>query len=90
MKKERRNRHYRNEEFLSLLGKHCRKLRMRKGYSVNRMAREGDRLSPSVIMRLESGEGAVTVTALLRFAEVLEIHPKKLLDFEFNFDHESE
>ncbi|MCK5074643.1 MAG: hypothetical protein KAQ98_14530 [Bacteriovoracaceae bacterium] len=50
------------------------------------MAREGERLSPSVIMRLESGAGAVTITSLIRYAQVLEIHPKKLLDFSFDLD----
>ena len=78
--------HYRNDEYLKLLGTHCRKLRVQAGYSVNRMAREGVRLSPSVVMRLESGEGAVTVSALLRFAHVLGVHPKKLLDFSFSTD----
>ena len=61
-------------------------MRTRKGLSVNRMAREGDRLSPSVIIRLESGTGAVTVMALLRYAEVLGVPPKKLLDFPFTDD----
>ena len=75
--------HYRNDEYLIALGSHCRKLRIQAGYSVNRMAREGVRLSPSVVMRLESGEGAVTVSALLRYAHVLGVYPKKLLDFPF-------
>lgn len=55
---------------------------MRSGHSVNKMAREGDRLSPSVILRLESGSGAVTVSALFRYAEVLELPLKRLFDFD--------
>jgi len=43
-------------------------------------------LSPSVIMRVETGEGAVNVLSLMRFAQVLNVHPKKLLDFDFEVD----
>lgn len=82
--KKVKNARFKDEEFLRLLGEHCRRLRTKKGVSVNRMAREAEKLSPSVIIRLESGSGAVTVSALLRFAEVLEVHPKKLLDFDFD------
>ena len=77
---------YKNDAYLQKLGEHCRAIRMKKGYSVNRLAREGERLSPSVIMRLESGEGAITVSSLIRYAQVLEVHPKKLLDFNFDLD----
>ena len=85
-KKSKSSQHYQNDRFLLALGEHCRKIRVKQGYSVNRMAAEGDRLSPSVIMRLETGEGAVNVLSLMRFAQVLNIHPKKLLDFEFEVD----
>jgi transcriptional regulator with XRE-family HTH domain len=86
MSKQKKVSQYRNDEYLKILGEHCRKLREKKGYSVNRLAREGERLSPSVVMRLESGEGAITVSSLIRYAQVLEIHPKKLLDFSFDLD----
>jgi len=89
MKKRSKNRHFRNDAFLRALGEHCRKIRVKKGYSVNRMAAEGERLSPSVILRLESGAGAVTVSAILRYSEVLEIHPKKLLDFDLPLESDS-
>lgn len=45
------------------------------------MSKEGDQLSPSVIHRLEQAGGSVTVSALLRYAEVLGLHPKELLEF---------
>lgn len=45
------------------------------------MSKESDQLSPSVIHRLEQGSGAVTVAALFRYAEVLGLSPKTLLDF---------
>jgi len=74
---------YKNFEFLKALGAHCQKLRTSKGFSIDRMAREGELLSPSVIHRLETGAGAVTVSVLLRYAEVLEIPLKRLMDFPY-------
>ncbi|MCB0391800.1 MAG: helix-turn-helix domain-containing protein [Bdellovibrionales bacterium] len=68
------------------LGEHCRKLRTKAGYSVNRMTKEGEQLSPDVINRLESGSGAVTVLSIARYADILGLHPKKLLDFSFDFN----
>jgi SOS-response transcriptional repressor LexA len=50
---------------------------------MDRMARESEQLSTSVVHRLESGSGAVTVTALYRYAEALNLPPKALLDFPF-------
>lgn len=80
-KKTTSGQHFRDEVFLRALGAHCRKLRISKGYSVNRLAYEGERLSPSVVMRLESGKGAVTVITLKRYAEVLDVPLRKLFDF---------
>lgn len=82
----RKNVHFQNEAFLKALGKHCRALRTKKGYSINRLAKEGEQLSPSVVMRLESGSGAVTINSLIRYAQVLELPPKKLLDFPFDLE----
>lgn len=86
MAKRRRSsgEHFRNERYLVSLGKHCRALRKKAGLSVNRMSQQSERLSPSVIIRLEAGKGSVTVSSLIRFAAVLNVHPKRLLDFDFN------
>lgn len=65
------------------LGAHCKKIRIKKGYSIDRLAKESDQLSPSVIHRLENATGAVTIVALLRYAEVLELSLRELLDFPF-------
>lgn len=69
------------EAFLEALGRHCEKLRKDRGYSIDRMAKESETLSSSVIHRLETGSGAVTVTALYRYAQLLKVEPKELLDF---------
>lgn len=75
--------HYQNEEFLKKLGIHCRKLRLQRGYSIDRISKESEQLSTSVIHRLETGQGSVTVNSLLRYAEVLEVTPKALFDFPY-------
>ncbi len=78
--------HYSNRDYLVALGQHCRNIRIKKGYSVNRLAKEAEKLSPSVVMRLESGSGAVTINSLIRYAQVLEIPLKRLFDFSFDLD----
>lgn len=85
-KRSRKNIQYTNHDFLVALGAHCRAIRIKKGYSVNRLAKEAEKLSPSVVMRLESGSGAVTINSLIRYAQVLEIPLKRLFDFSFDLD----
>lgn len=46
------------------------------------MYREGDQLSPAAIQRLENGTHDVHISVLYRYAEVLQIPMKSLLDFE--------
>lgn len=73
---------FRNQRFLDALGEHCEKLRKQRGLSIDRLSKESDQLSPSVIHRLEKGSGAVTVLALYRYASALNLTPKDLLEFE--------
>ena len=73
---------YSNKVFASRLGAHFKKLRTRKGFSLDRLAREGDRLSRGSLHRLEVASGDVQVSLLYRVAQVLEIHPRDLLNFE--------
>lgn len=80
-KKKTTSNRYKNLGFRKALGEHCRKLRTKKGYSIDRMWREGDQLSPAAIQRLENGTHDVHVSVLYRYAEVLEIEVKELLNF---------
>jgi transcriptional regulator with XRE-family HTH domain len=82
-KKKAVKKQYRNIAFQRALGEHCRELRIKKGYSVNRLAAESEGLSPSAIIRLEHGSGAVTVANLYRFADVLELRVEDLFKFPF-------
>lgn len=67
--------------YLKALGAHCKKLRMQRGLSIDRLAKESDQLSSSVIHRLETGSGAVTITAIYRYAHALQVEVKSLFDF---------
>ncbi|OYZ15225.1 MAG: hypothetical protein B7Y39_16525 [Bdellovibrio sp. 28-41-41] len=62
---------YKNDLFLKSLGQHCRQLRKQKGLSIDRLAKESDKLSPGTIDRLERGLSDSQVLVLLRYAEVL-------------------
>ena len=77
---------YKNPAFAVALGKHCKELRQKKGYSIDRMYREGDQLSPGAIQRLETGDGDVHVSLLLRYAMVLNVPLLDLFKFKFKPD----
>ena len=73
---------YLNPAFLKKLGEHCREIRRKKGYSIDRMWREGEKLSPAAVQRLESGKSDVHVSLLYRYASVLGVEPFELLKFK--------
>jgi SOS-response transcriptional repressor LexA len=81
-KKGHGTKHFRNARFLKALGQHCQRLRSQKGLSIDRLAKESDQLSSSVIHRLETGLGAVTVSALYRYALALNVSMRDLFDFD--------
>lgn len=85
MKKTRKHSgspHYRDEAFLRKLGEHCKRLRVQRGYSIDRMSREGEQLSPSVIHRLETGAGNSSIATLCRYAEILRVPLTQLINIE--------
>ncbi len=75
---------YRDTPFLKQIGQHCQALRKKKGYSIDRLAKESDRLSTSVIHRLETGESPVNLLGIFRYAQALGVHPKTLLDVDLS------
>jgi phage repressor protein C with HTH and peptisase S24 domain len=79
---------YKNQLFLKTLGAHCRKLRVQKGYSIDRLSKEGDQLSPGAIHRLERGQADVHISLLYRYADVLEIPVSQLLKFEIPVEND--
>jgi transcriptional regulator with XRE-family HTH domain len=62
---------YRNEPFLKNLGARCRQLRLQKGYSIDRLSKESNQLSPASIDRLEKGNTDTHILVLLRYVETL-------------------
>ncbi len=78
---EPRSPRFRDEPFLKALGDYCRKLRNKKGLSIDRLSKEAEQLSTSAIQRLETGDSPVTVLTLVRVAQGLGIHPRDLFDF---------
>lgn len=68
-----KRRRYRNSSFLKALGDRCRKLRRQKGYSIDRLSKESDQLSPASIDRLEKGTADTHILVLLRYVNTLGI-----------------
>lgn len=66
-----RRKRYRNERFLNSLGDRCKKLRLQKGYSIDRLSKESNQLSPASIDRLEKGKSDTHILVLLRYVETL-------------------
>lgn len=84
-KKTKINR-YKNTKFLAALGARCKKLRIKSGYTIDRMYREGDQLSTSVIHRLENGAADTQISVFYRYAKVLGLHLKDLFNFSVEED----
>lgn len=72
---------YKNESFLKTLGAHCKQLRMQKGYSIDRLSKEADQLSPASINRLENGTADPQILVLVRYAEALGLNLLELFSF---------
>lgn len=72
---------YKNDFFLKTLGRHCRQLRLQRGYSIDRLAKESDQLSSGTIDRLERGLADSQVLVLLRYAKVLDVTLLELFSF---------
>lgn len=74
-------RRYKNVTFLKQLGDHCRSLRMKMNYSIDRLSKESDQLSPASIDRLERGLGDSQILVILRYAETLGLSLLDLFSF---------
>lgn len=73
---------YKNEKLLKAIGEHCRSWRIRKGYTIDRVYREGEQLSTSVIHRLENGAADTQISVFYRYAQVLGLTLKELFDLD--------
>lgn len=79
--KKAKTERYKNEKLLKAIGEHCKNLRVSKGYSIDRIYREGEQLSTSVIHRLENGSADTQISVFYRYAQVLGLQLKDLFNF---------
>ncbi|PVD54103.1 XRE family transcriptional regulator [Terrimonas sp.] len=74
-----------DSDFLVQFGKQVEKFRKKKKLSYRKLAQNCN-IDYSDISKIEKGKANITMLTLLELAKGLEIHPKKLLDFEFDFE----
>ena len=72
---------YKNTKFLKALGARCKELRVKSGYSLDRIYREGDQLSTSSIHRLENGDADTQISVFYRYAQVIGVSLQELFNF---------
>ncbi|MBS1511654.1 MAG: helix-turn-helix transcriptional regulator [Bacteroidetes bacterium] len=70
-----------SNDFLKSFGKNLKKIREKKGVSLRELAASCN-VDHSNIGKIEKGEFNITLLTILELSKGLEIHPKKLLDFE--------
>ncbi|MCM2352701.1 MAG: helix-turn-helix domain-containing protein [Pseudobdellovibrio sp.] len=75
---------YKNQAFLVALGENCRRIRLQRGYSIDRLSRESEQLSPASIDRLENGTGDSQILVLVRYAQTLNVSLLELFSFVKN------
>lgn len=66
---------------LTTLGENVKKLRTKRELSLRQLAAMCN-VDHSVIAKIEKGEINITILTLAELAKGLEVHPKKLMDFE--------
>lgn len=74
----------RNQKYLNAFGANLNRLIREKGLTPEHVAAIG-RIETKQVYRVINGEHSTTLSILIAIAKGLEIHPKELLDFEFDF-----
>ena len=75
----------RNEEYIKAFGNNLKKLRTAKSLSREALAAEAG-IEAKQIYRIEVGETNPTISTVAALANALGIQPKKMFDFEFDFE----
>ncbi|MGC4233477.1 MAG: helix-turn-helix transcriptional regulator [Niabella sp.] len=75
----------RNQKYLDAFGKHLKELIQQKHKTPEGVAALGG-VETKQVYRVINGEHSTTLSILIAIAKGLEVHPKKLLDFEFEFE----
>lgn len=72
-------------DYLKRLGENLRKTREAKGLSLRQLAASCT-IDHSDIGKMERGEVNITILTLIELSKALEVHPKKILEFEIEAD----
>ena len=71
-----------SQDYLNKFGETLKKNRISKGHTLRSLAAEC-KVDYSDIAKMEKGKINITILTVLELATALQIHPKKLLDFDF-------
>lgn len=77
----------RNQPYLDAFGKNLKKLIESKKMTPEHVGAIGN-IETKQVYRAINGEHSISLSMLVAIAKGLEVHPKKLLDFEFDFTQE--
>jgi transcriptional regulator with XRE-family HTH domain len=72
--------YYRDEQGVMAFGTKLREIRLKKGYTQERLANECD-LPPSQISRIETGAINTSLSHICLIARILKVRPRDLMDF---------
>ena len=72
-------------DYLKSLGANLRKTREAKGLSLRELSALCT-IDHSDIGKMERGETNITILTLIEISKALEVHPKKILEFDIDFD----
>lgn len=74
----------RNQAYLNVFGENLKKLISQKKKTPEEVAAIGG-IETKQVYRVINGEHSATLSIIVAIARGLEVHPKKLLDFDFDF-----
>jgi transcriptional regulator with XRE-family HTH domain len=72
----------RNQKYLEAFGANLKRLLATKKKTVEDVAAVGE-IEPKQVYRVMNGEHSATLSVVVAIAKGLEVHPKKLFDFDF-------
>jgi transcriptional regulator with XRE-family HTH domain len=73
----------RNEEYILAFATHLRALRIKKGLTLNDIHINAG-MELSSVERIEKRQGNITISTLYALAKAMNVHPRELLDFDFD------
>lgn len=73
------------QQYRQKFGEHLRELRQKQGLGLRKLAARCN-VDHAKISDIENAKEDFTFATFIELAKGLEIHPKKLLDFDFDFE----